>query len=191
MLAGGLARRMGGQDKGLVCINNKPMASWVVDALVASVHSLVINANRNLDRYQLLGVPVVADTLSGHLGPLAGLSAALGSMNTDYVFMCPCDSPFITPNLLDHMGYALLDANSDIAVAHDGLRMQPVFAVVSRRCTQSLNEFLESGERKIDRWYGSQNMIEVPSAEFAACFQNINTEPERLSAERALMDTRS
>ena len=95
VLAGGLARRMGGQDKGLVELGNRPMVSWAIAAVQSRVHQVVINANRNHDAYKALGCDVVADRHSGHIGPLAGLSAAMHYLDTDYVFMCPCDSPFI------------------------------------------------------------------------------------------------
>lgn len=188
VLAGGLARRMGGQDKGLVELHGKPMASWAIHAIQPLVHRLVINANRNEAEYLKLGAPVVADAMQGHLGPLAGLSAGIAALDTDFVFMCPCDSPFINPDLINRLGAELMENKADIAVAHDGERLQPVFALVSTNVAGSLDEFLLSGERKIDKWYAQQNMIAVESSEFAHSFRNINTEEERLQAETELME---
>lgn len=182
VLAGGLARRMGGQDKGLVDIANKPMAGWAVDAIRPHVHELVINANRNHDEYSKLGCHVVADRHSGHIGPLAGLSAAIHYLDTDYVFMCPCDSPFINAGLVDLLGRACLANGSDVAVAHDGERMQPVFCLVHKRTLASLDAYLESGERKIDRWYATQKTVDVDCSSVAESFRNINTEEERIAA---------
>lgn len=186
VLAGGLARRMGGQDKGLVELGGRPMASWAVDAVKPHVHTMVINANRNHDAYSAMGCAVVADRHEGHIGPLAGLSAAIHQLDTDYTFMCPCDSPFVDSTLINLLGHACLTHSSDIAVASDGIRMQPVFCMVHKRTLESLDEYLESGERKIDRWYASQKMIEVDCSDYADSFRNINTEDERIEAAAQL-----
>jgi molybdopterin-guanine dinucleotide biosynthesis protein A len=87
ILAGGLARRMGGVDKGLVEVAGKPMVKYALDILTPLVHSVVINANRSIEEYQQFGVPVVSDTLTGHQGPLAGLSAGINALQCDYVVM--------------------------------------------------------------------------------------------------------
>jgi len=187
VLAGGLARRMGGKDKGLVQIGDRPMASWAIDAIRPQVHDIVINANRNHDAYALLGAQVIADRHSGHIGPLAGLSAAMHHLNTDYVFMCPCDSPFISPSIVSLLGEPCLDKVADICVAHDGERLQPVFCVVHQRCLESLDAYLESGERKIDRWYATQKTVEFDCSSIADSFRNINTEEERLAAQHELI----
>jgi len=168
VLAGGLARRMGGRDKGLIQIGEQPMASWVISAIRPQVHDIVINANRNHDAYASLGVQVIADRHSGHIGPLAGLSAAMHHLSTDYVFMCPCDSPFVDASIVSLLGEPCMDKAADISVAHDGERMQPVFCVAHRCCLESLDAYLASGERKIDRWYAMQNTVEEAQHELLA-----------------------
>lgn len=191
VLAGGLARRMGGQDKGLVDVNQRPMAAWVLDSIKPQVHDIVINANRNQGTYAQLGCEVIADRHTGHVGPLAGLSAAMHYFGRDYVFMCPCDSPFIDPSIVELLGSAFCsqqaDHQVDIAVAHDGERLQPVFCLAHVRCLPSLDAYLESGERKIDKWYATQNTVEVPCTSVLNSFRNINTEEERLQAESELL----
>ncbi len=187
VLAGGLARRMGGQDKGLVELGSRPMVSWAIAAVQPQVHQVVINANRNHDIYKSMGCDVVADRHTGHIGPLAGLSAAMHYLDTDYIFMCPCDSPFIDAALVDRLGQPCVEKGCEIAVAHDGMRMQPVFCLAHKNTLASLDAYLESGERKIDRWYATQNMLEVDCSEFAASFRNINTDEERLEAEQELL----
>jgi len=187
VLAGGLARRMGGRDKGLIQIGDRPMAGWVVSAIRPEVHELVLNANRNHDAYAALGCEVVADRHTGHVGPLAGLSAAMHYLQTDYVFMCPCDSPFVNASIVSLLGAACLEKSADIAVAQDGDRLQPVFCVVHQRCLESLDAYLESGERKIDRWYATQKTVEVDCLSVLESFRNINTDEERLAAEHELL----
>lgn len=187
VLSGGLARRMGGKDKGLIQIADRSMASWVVSAIMPAVNNMVINANRNHDAYAALGCEVVADRHKGHIGPLAGLSAAMHHLTNDYMFMCPCDSPFINVSIVGQLVEACLDNEADVAVAHDGERLQPVFCVVHQRCLASLDAYLESGERKIDRWYATQNNVEVDCSTIKTSFRNINTEEERLAAQHELL----
>lgn len=177
---------MGGQDKGLVTVAGTPMVEHVLRTVKPLVERCVINANRNLDAYGAFSVPVVTDRLDGHLGPLAGLSAGMESLDTDYVFMCPCDSPFVQAELYKNLLQACQDEDADLAVPHDGDRLQPVFLVVQRRVKPSLDAFLASGERKIDRWFNELRVAEVAAAEFSASFRNINTEEERERADREL-----
>jgi len=186
ILAGGLARRMGGVDKGLVMLAGKPMVQHTLETLRPRVASIIINANRNTGDYEKFGVPVVADRHAGHLGPLAGLSAAISALETDYVFMCPCDSPFLQIALFDALTSGCIDSNADLAVPYDGERLQPVFCVVHRRVQSSLDRFLESGERKIDRWFSSHTVQQVRAEAFSESFRNINTEEERLLAEQTI-----
>ncbi|MEE9334023.1 MAG: molybdenum cofactor guanylyltransferase MobA [Granulosicoccaceae bacterium] len=187
ILAGGLARRMEGQDKGLVVLGDKPMVQWTLDIVKQFTADIVINANRNHDAYQLHGIPVISDQHKGHLGPLAGLYAAMQSLDNDYIIMCPCDSPFVQIALLnklkDGLTRAATEDSAEIVVAHDGDRLQPVFAMVSGALADSLDNFLLSGERKIDKWYGMHKMLAVDCSDCAASFRNINTEEERLAAE--------
>lgn len=190
MLAGGLARRMQGQDKGLMLLNDKPMASYALGVLLNRVSQCVINANRNQDAYAELcnaRVQVIPDTRSGHLGPLAGLSAAIEHLKTSYVLMCPCDSPFLQVGLIDALVQQCQMNDADIAVAHDGERLQPVFSIVNSRVKDSLDAFLDSGERKIDRWFLAHKLVEVDAHNFSDSFRNINTEEELQAAELEML----
>lgn len=188
VLAGGLARRMNGRDKGLIELADKPMVEWVIEAISSQVDGLIINANRNLDQYGAYGYPVCEDNISGHLGPLAGLQTGLLHLDFDAVFMCPCDSPFVPTSMVFRLVDGLVDNNADIAVAHDGDRLQPVFCLVRRSVNESLRQFLESGERKIDRWYAGENVTQVDFSDTPDAFSNINTETERLAAEHRLRE---
>ena len=120
ILAGGMARRMEGVDKGLVEIAGREMVGYVVDTLQQQVDHIVINANRNHERYKKYSANVVADSIEGYQGPLAGIEAGLSVATTPWVFTCPCDSPMQSVDLLPHMWNAVQSASVDIAVAHDG-----------------------------------------------------------------------
>lgn len=188
ILAGGLARRMGGQDKGLVTLAGKPMASYALETVMSLVSRCVINANRNEEIYAQLGAEsVIADARSGHLGPLAGLSAAIAHLETEYVIMCPCDSPFLQAGLIKELIQQIRHNDADIAAAHDGERLQPVFCIVNRRVKSSLEHFLDNGERKIDRWFLSHTLVEVDASQYRDSFRNINTNEELAIAEGDLL----
>ena len=186
LLAGGLARRMGGVDKGLVTLGGRTMIERVIDAVDPHVDALVIVANRNAGAYAAFGPPVVPDRLAGHLGPLAGLAAGLHALDTRRAFMCPCDSPFVDPRLAPRLDDACAALGVEVAVAHDGERLQPVFAVVRRETLDSLERFLAAGRRKIDAWYAERAAVEVDCRDLADSFRNINTEAERAAAEAEL-----
>ncbi len=187
ILAGGLARRMGGQDKGLVMLGDKPMVHWALDTVADLTSDIAINANRNHKTYEAFGKPVIGDLHEGHLGPLAGLYAAMQTLTNQHIFMCPCDSPFLQRSLLSKLQQAVQSSQADICVAHDGERLQPVFAMVSSELSASLNDFLNSGQRKIDKWYSHHNMLSVDCSDCQDSFRNINTEEERQAAEQELI----
>ena len=147
ILAGGQARRMQGQDKGLVLLNNKPMIEYVIESLETQVSELLINANRNQDRYSEYGFDIVSDELSGYHGPLAGMASALNKVTTPYMLTAPCDSPFIADDLAERLINALHTENADISVAHNGERMQPVFCLMKKELLSSLNDFLNTPAR--------------------------------------------
>ena len=100
ILAGGQARRMGGQDKGLIQLAQKPMIEYVLNAIEPQVDEIIINANRNQSTYEKYGFPVVADQIKGYCGSLAGMASGLQSAKTPVVFTVPCDSPLIPDDLV-------------------------------------------------------------------------------------------
>ena len=177
ILAGGLARRMGGVDKGLVELRGEPMVSWALQRVAPQVARIVINANRNHEEYGKFAVPVIADSIDGHLGPLAGLLTALQYFDEEYVFMCPCDSPFLPETMVSRMLAAMqAEEPATLAVATDGVRSQPVFLLAHKSCESTLAGFLAAGERKIDRWFVQEKLVEVSFADCPDAFRNINTE---------------
>jgi len=181
VLAGGRARRMGGQDKGLVELNGRPMIDYVITALRPQVDAVVINANRNLERYAQFGVPVIRDVREGYLGPLAGMASALRELRSELALTVPCDSPFLPLQLYQRMREALFDTDSDLAVATDGRRLQPVFLLLRLALEDSMSRFLQSGERKIDLWFSRHKIVEVDFSDTPQAFSNVNT-PEELAA---------
>src|ERR1041385_8160772 len=100
VLAGGRATRMGGEDKGLMELEpGRPMIAYVVTALQPQAQAVMINANRNIDRYAKYADTVVMDALPDFQGPLAGIAACLKACPTPYLLTVPCDSPLVAPDL--------------------------------------------------------------------------------------------
>jgi molybdopterin-guanine dinucleotide biosynthesis protein A len=181
VLAGGRATRMGGVDKGLLTLAGKAMAWHVVQALRPQVSDLFINANRNLEQYRELGHPVVTDLMGDFPGPLAGMASGMRVAKTPYLLTAPCDSPFVPADLAERLHSALAGKNAEISVAGNQGRLEPVFALLDCRLLPSLLEYLNSGGRKIDRWYAQHRMAAVDFSDNPRAFLNLNT-PEELAA---------
>lgn len=175
VLAGGRARRMGGIDKGFVDLAGRPLIEWILNALSPQTGAILINANRSQDDYRRYGHTVIADEIDGYCGPLAGMAAGLRVCKTDYLVTCPCDSPLLPADLVSRLHRQLQQQQAELAVAHNGERLQPVFALLSRSLLASLNEYLHNDGRKIDRWYDQHAMTVVDFSDRPEAFLNINT----------------
>jgi|TARA_B110000238_G_C16130225_1_gene441106 molybdenum cofactor guanylyltransferase len=186
ILAGGLARRMGGTDKGLVALEGRPMIAYIIDALRLQVDSILINANRNISTYEEYGYNVISDDLEDFQGPLAGMATGLKHCKTDYIATVPCDGPVLADNYIDILIRAATQANSPISVGFDGNRLQPVYALIHRDLLSDLNQYLASGERKIDRWYAKHQFAKADFSSSLKMFTNINT-PEDLESASELL----
>jgi len=183
ILAGGLGRRMGGIDKGLVQFAGKPMVAHVIDRLKPQVNDILINANREIEQYAALGYEVISDEIAGFAGPLAGLHKGMSAASQPFVLTVPCDSPFLPTDLAERLMADLLANEADIAVAKTGTQAQPVFCLCKTSLKNHLENFLQGGGRKIDTWYGTLNVIEVAFDDKPEAFANINTIEELQSLE--------
>lgn len=175
ILAGGKARRMGGQDKGLLEINGRTMISYVIKCLQNQVHEILINANRNLKIYEKYGYKVFSDHLEDYQGPLAGIASAMEKATNNFICTCPCDGPLIPDDLVARLYTEMLIQKSEICVVHDGERIQPVYALIDCKLQPDLNKYLQSGERKIDHWYARHILTQVDFSDRKDCFLNVNT----------------
>ena len=174
ILAGGQGRRMGGEDKGLIEFDGKPIIEILIEKLQQQQIEIVVNANRNYEKYQSYGLPVITDELENFQGPLAGFASAMKAVDTNYILTLPCDGPFLADNFVDLFIECQATTSSSICVAHDGERLQPVYALINVGLLDSLNQFLESGDRKIDRWYAQHDYAQVDFSAQKNMFGNIN-----------------
>ncbi len=175
ILAGGQGSRLGGVDKGLQDFAGQPLARHALQRLSPQVASVMISANRNLETYARLGVPVWPDAAStaGHEGPLAGFLAGLQHCVTPYLVTVPCDCPHFPLDLVQRLSAALAAENAAIAIASTG-QLEPAFCLMKRELASSLLLFMQTGQRKIERWTAQHRRTEVIFAD-ATAFFNINT----------------
>ena len=175
ILAGGRALRMGGEDKGLVLLRDRPMIQWVLDRLSPQVTKILISANRNKAQYAELGYRIVSDNANDFQGPLAGIAAALAQTDTPWLVSVPCDSPLIPLDLIGRLHDQVVRGGARAGAAHDGKRLQPVFSLVHRDLLGDLVAYLEGGERKIDRWLERHAFQSVDFTDRQEMFLNVNT----------------
>ena len=139
-----------------------------------------------MERYQSFGFPVIKDIIGDYFGPLAGMASAARACESPCLLTVPCDSPFVPAELAATL-YRAAEANqAEISVAHDGDRMQPVFALLQRDLLPSLLAYLEEGGRKIDTWYAQHRLAQADFSQWPDAFLNINTPDELNMLERRM-----
>lgn len=189
ILCGGQAIRMGGEDKGLLLVKNKTLVEWTINRVQSSVNRIIINANRNQSKYEALGFTTIADASIDYLGPLAGFQVGLIHSQTPYVLILPCDTPLFPVNLATQLAIAMEDNQVDctyaVSMENDLEQAHPVFCLLKKSTLNSLQQFMQTGQRKIDKWFQSLNhqkvLFEDPKA-----FINVNSHHELLLVEKLL-----
>lgn len=177
IIAGGLARRMDGADKGLQLLDGRPLLAHVIERFAPQVDRLLINANHNLAAYAAFGYPLIADRIAGYAGPLAGLEAGLAQCTTPLLATVPCDTPYLPRDLVARLYAALDAAQAQLAVATTAGWPQHACMLCRREVLPGLTAFLAGGGCRIGLWHETLNVVEVPfaGAEGEAAFANINT----------------
>lgn len=193
VLAGGLARRMGGGDKGLRVLGGRTILARVVGAIAPQVAVVVVNANGDPSRFAALGVPVVPDAIPGALGPLVGVLSAMDwarahSPGCAWVASLACDGPFVPHDLVARLQAAIATEGADLACAGSGGRDHPVVGLWPVRLAEALRRAIaEEGIRKVDAWTARYRLAraEFPIGAVDPFF-NVNTAEELALAERLL-----
>ena len=191
ILAGGLARRMGGGDKGLVRVGGEPILGQVIERLAPQVDAVMLNANGDPTRFADFGLPVLADSIQGYPGPLAGVLAGLewtaaNRRQARFVVTAAGDTPFLPRNLVALLVGAAEGERADMAVVASGGRSHPVFALWPVALAEPLRRAIVGEEiRKVDTFTARYR---VATAMFddqpIDPFFNINTPEDLAEAER-------
>lgn len=191
VLAGGLARRMGGGDKPMKRIGGRTILERVIERLEPQCGRLVLNANGDLSRFARFTLPVVADTVADYPGPLAGVLAALDwsaehAPEARWLVTAPGDCPFLPRDLVQRLHRARGAQDAQLAVAASGDKAHPVIGLWSMELRDDLRHALVTeGIRKIDRWTARYRLATVSwSAEPVDPFFNANTVDDLAEAER-------
>ena len=187
ILAGGRAQRMGGMDKGLIPFHGKPLIESAIAKLKIQTQTIIINANRNITKYAGYGYPVIMDETPDFSGPLAGFSVGLKACKTPYLLTSPCDSPLLPSNLAELLSTEMERGDFELVYASsketDGkVWAQPVFCLMRSNLQDSLNQFLQKGDLKIDRWFKELRSSTVIFDD-PLFFANVNTPEELKSLE--------
>jgi molybdopterin-guanine dinucleotide biosynthesis protein A len=167
LLAGGLARRMGGGDKPMRQIAGRTILDRVIARLAPQCDGLIINANGDPARFTSFGLPVVADSVADFPGPLAGILAALDWVaanrpEASLVLSAAADCPFLPRDLVVRLHQALVEENAQLAVAASDGQSHPVIGLWSVALREELRHSLVVEDiRKIDRWTARYRLATV------------------------------
>lgn len=172
ILAGGQGQRMHGRDKGLLSWHEQPLIAYVIDRIGPQVHTLIISCNRHLADYSRFGYATVVDQHQGFPGPLAGIYAASRICTTAELIVVPCDSPKVPLGLVARLTQHKKDR--EIAVPHDGQRLQSLFSLLSTGVTDGIDAYLAGGNRSVTGWITTKRWTSVDFADEAGGFINLN-----------------
>ena len=165
ILAGGLARRMGGGDKTMRAIAGRPILDHVIERLAPQCASLILNANGDPARFGAWGLPVVPDDVPDFAGPLAGVLAALDwtalhHPAIEWVVSVAADCPFLPRDLVTRMQTERAMVAAELAVAASGDQSHPVVGLWKVSLREALRHALVVEEcRKIDRWTARYKLV--------------------------------
>jgi molybdopterin-guanine dinucleotide biosynthesis protein A len=191
ILAGGLARRLGGVDKGLIEIGGRPILARLIERLKPQCAALVLNANGDASRFAPFGLPVVADEIEGFAGPLAGVLAGMNHAAAHCpqafdLLSVPVDTPFVPSDLAARLAETRAAAGARIAVAASAGRAHHAVALWPVALAGDLHQALAEGERRVSGFIARYENV---AAEWPALpcdpFFNVNR-PEDLAEAEAL-----
>ncbi|WP_411974578.1 molybdenum cofactor guanylyltransferase MobA [Sulfitobacter faviae] len=193
ILAGGQATRMGGGDKGLLPLGQGTLLSSVIDRLEPQVAGLALNANGDAARFADLGLPVLADSIEGFAGPLAGVLAGLdwaAEQGAESIVTAAADTPFFPCDLVPRLLLAADDMAHPLALAATpdakrGTARHPTFGLWPVALRDDLRSALAGGLRKVVLWTDRHDGREALFPDEAAFF-NVNT-PEDLAKAEAMV----
>lgn len=185
ILAGGQARRMAGQDKGLIALAGRPLIAWVLDRIAPQVGEVVISANRHRETYAEFGHPVVADDHADYRGPMAGIAAAGAQARGEWLLAVPCDAPFLPADLGRRLLDRAIESNSRLVRAADSGQIHYTSFLFQRSLLADLAAHVADGRLKLQDWQAEHGAETVTFAD-AGAFLNVNTPDDLARAEQQL-----
>ena len=196
LLAGGLARRMGGGDKPMRQIGGRTLLARVIARLEPQCDGLILNANGDPARFADFGLPVIADTVANFPGPLAGILAALDWAATNrpeaaWVLSAAADCPFLPRDLVARLHQARTEQNAELAVAASDGQSHHVIGLWSVSLRDELRHALVvENIRRVESFITRYRLATVTwPAETLDPFFNANTTDDIAVAEElALLD---
>ena len=191
VLAGGLARRMGGGDKARIRIGGKTILERVLTRLTPQCSGVILNANGDLARFADTGLRVVADSIPDFAGPLAGILAGLDWAAANVpdiadIVSVPGDCPFLPRDLVERLSAARQAAGAPLACARSGEWRHPVVGLWAVALRDDLRKALvEEGLHKIEIWTARHGvaLADWPTTPVDPFF-NVNTPEDAAEAER-------
>jgi len=197
ILAGGLSRRMGGGDKSLLPLGGQDLLGRVIARLEPQVPHMALNANGDPARFTQYGLPVIADSITGFAGPLAGVLAGLdwaADQGASKLITVAADTPFFPPDLVTRLLETAATQNTPLAMAvtpdpERGQARHPTFGLWSVGLREDLRTALQDGVRKVVQWSGPHGCAKVlfDAAPFDPFF-NVNTPQDMLAAEQMVQE---
>ncbi len=194
ILAGGLARRMGGGDKALLPLAGRSLVEHIVARVRPQVARLVLNVNGDAQRFATAGVPVVPDDVPGFPGPLAGVLAGMEWAAAEvpgcpWIASFPGDAPLLPLDLVARLAAAVAEQGAEMACAASGGRTHPVIGLWPVALAGALRRALvEEDIRRIDRWTARYRLAVVEWSEGALDpFYNVNTPDDLARLERMVI----
>ena len=194
ILAGGKGRRMGGKEKALIPLLDRPLLSYVLESVSGQVAPIALNINTNFEKFSKFGYPIIEDPIKGHLGPLAGILASLNwaqEIDKDWVMTLPCDTPFLPKNIAQRMiEVKNRELDIDLVVARSRGYNHPVVALWKSNLHFKLKNALDDGIRKIDLF---TSKLKIEYVDFDTTnnlqfdpFTNLNSPLDLINAQQIL-----
>jgi len=194
ILAGGKGRRMGGKEKALIPLLDRPLLSYVLESVSGQVAPIALNINTNFEKFSKFGFPIIEDPIKGHLGPLVGILASLNwaqKIDKDWVMTLPCDTPFLPNNLAQRMiEVKKSELDIELIVARSRGYNHPVVALWKSDLNSKLKNALDEGIRKIDLF---TSKLKIAYVDFDTTsnlqfdpFTNLNSPLDLLNAQQIL-----
>ena len=185
VLSGGKSSRMNYEDKGLIEFNGFSVLSRIIEISNKYSNDVFIIANNNLKEYEKLHPYLYSDILDNYQGPLSGIYTALSKSKNKYVIILPSDGPFVKEDYFEK--FINYESDQHILVTKTGDQLQPVYARLESSLKENLRVFLETGERKIDKWYTACGYEEIFFEKNDEMFININSKDD-IEKNRSLID---